>query len=384
MTQLDMQVGGNDRFILVAPLEIPERSTEERPVAEEDASRRIEDADGFMLLSRHAYQPQELGQQWSRLPKCESAKEVRRAWRVTLKDAYFLVVECSLPIADIGVHEIEASLSHVAASLCREEPALLGGAPLWVNRTHLLPHVSDSDSPAGWLARHPATCQLRNDHNEPVEATVGWGNNTFKGWDLEHEQPTQKEALMGLVDAQFLWNELSATGIKSAAIAHTVIDRSTKISRQEFSKHLDSLDRMSDAIVLHRLNYDDLLMNVQGARHDVARACLDAWGYGEVFERVAARLPSVADVTERELARSSHKYQQAVQTILTLVALVTVVNFAVFLYSIAIIGTGTVPLDLSYVMRALNASSLDIVLLVGLAAVPVILLLMRRGEGGPK
>jgi hypothetical protein len=384
MTHQDVPDDKNDWFLLVAPLEISAFEPEGRPEAEVDDSRRIGDADGFILLSRHAYLAQELRQEWFRLPARESVQGVRRAWRVSLKEAYFLVAECSLPIANSEVHEIETALSRVASSLCREEPMLLGGTPLWVNRTHLLPSSSDATSPDGWLTRLPTTRHLQDDYQRPIEATLGWGNNTFRGWDQENDQFTQKEAIMGLVDAQFLWNELSSTGSKTAAIAHTVIERSMKISRQEFSKHLDSLDRMSDAIVLHRLNYDDLLMNVQGPRHDVARACLDVWGYREVFERVAARLPSVADVTERELARSSRKYQQAVQTILTLVALLAVVNFVAVLYSIAIIGTGTIPINLSNSLRVLNASSFDLILLFGLAAVPVILLLMRRGDRGPK
>ena len=349
-----------------------------------DERRHLDDAGGFILLSRHAYRPHELWQRWLALPDVTTVPAVRRAWLVELKHSSFLVVDCFLDTTASDTDEIEADLSRIAETLCKLTSTLHGWTPEWVNRTLVRPSNSGSPQPHGWLTRKPVRCVLQDDRKHTLEATFGWGNNTILGWDLHNDHPTQSEAVMGLVDAQYLWHELSATGNTTATIAHTIIERSTKISRQTFSEHLDSLDRMSDAIALHRLDYDDLLMHIQGARHDVARACLDAWGYTEVFERVTSRLPIVTQATERELARSSKRYQSIVQTILTLVALLAATDFAIGLYSLAISGTSVVPSQLSLALQALSGSSVDLLLLVGLLSAIFMVLLQRRGKDGSR
>ena len=228
-----------------------------------------------------------------------------------------------------------------------------------------------------------ATCLILDDPTRPIEAFLGWGNNTLRGWDPANDHPAQTEALMGLVDAQYLWMDLYATGRESARIAHSVINRPAKLGRKALAVHLDSLDRMSHSIILHRLAYDDLLMNIQGARHDISRTCLNAWGYTELFDRIAPRLPLISQAAEREFARSSRRYQRVVQLALTSVALLAAIDFVVGLYEMSIEGTGTIPSIASRALAALSESNADVLLLLGLLA-GIIVAVVQSAGGGPR
>ncbi|HQD61615.1 MAG TPA: hypothetical protein PLS37_10435 [Propioniciclava tarda] len=369
-------------FILVAPLRC-EQLIGRGLDKDVDSDRRVQDSSGFILLSRQAYQPRELWQNWFPISSAPDVPSVIRAWLVQVQTSSFLAAECAMTTDDISTPDLETALSRIVPAICSADPRLHGCTPTWVNRTLLLPPDSMASLPVGWLSREPSTHLLQDDIDRSLEVMIGWGNNAIRGWSTTADHSTQSESVMGLVDAQFLWCELTRTDETTARIAHSVIDRSVRLSRREFTAHLESLDQMSDAIALHRLNYDDVLMNIQGARHTVAKACLAAWGYSEVFERISDRLPVVKDATERELVRSSRRYQGIVQGVLTFVAALALTDFMVGLYSLAISGTNIIPSATSLALRGFELSNIDVILLVGLLSVMVVIALQRRG-GGPR
>ena len=131
------------------------------------------------------------------------------------------------------------------------------------------------------------------------------------------------------------------------------------------------------------MDYDDLLMNIQGARHDISRTCLNAWGYTELFDRIAPRLPLISQAAEREFARSSRRYQRVVQLALTSVALLAAIDFVVGLYEMSIEGTGTIPSIASRALAALSESNADVLLLLGLLA-GIIVAVVQSAGGGPR
>jgi hypothetical protein len=336
-------------YLLIAPLD---GTVGTAPLDRSSAdSLPILGTGSLAMRSRVDYAARELVQGWSRLdvkvlgPAHDPARDysVTAAWLVSVaaRQLVAALVSGSPHAAEHAtVEQTEAALTLSALDFVRRHPRLAGVTPMWVSRSVLL--AAGQPVPDGWLdasAEEVSIAQSDGAHSGPTaRAFVGWGNNAVVGWTASSELAESQFAL-GLVDAQYLWLDLEALSTTSSRVVHDVAD-AENLSRSNgvtgLNGKLRTIEDLSNALAIHNLEYDDLLMHIQGARRGVGVALLRAWNYDDAAARISRRLADTARILEQNKARQDRRYQGLVEAILFGIALAAVLELVLVAISASI------------------------------------------------
>lgn len=200
----------------------------------------------------------------------------------------------------------------------------------WVNRTLIAPA---DEVPADWLAPAEETelVILRANGHSP-ELTVGWGNNALSTDDGLATIRTR--LLEGLVDAQVLWLQLDRIAQRSAELIRAYRAPGAK------GRHVahEQVDDIAKALAAHNLYYDEVLLNLQGNRKQVAVATLRSWGYATLLDRVTRRVGEIERVAQQEAEIRRRSYQGIVEAVLLALGLVSLLQLLLALAQLAFSG----------------------------------------------
>lgn len=198
----------------------------------------------------------------------------------------------------------------------------------WVNRTLI---AADDEVPPGWLAAEETEqVTLRTNGHSPV-LTVGWGNNVLST-DAGLEA-IRTRLLEGLVDAQVLWQQLDRIAQRSAALI-----RASTAPRAKRGLAFDQIDDIAKDLAAHNLYYDEVLLNLQGTRKQVALATLRSWGYATLLDRVTRRVHEIERVAAKEAENRRQNYQGIVEAVLLAIGLVSLLQLLLALAQLAFSG----------------------------------------------
>lgn len=258
---------------------------------------------------------------------------------VTIGTQLVMVLEVTVPDDPyLSVVTLETMLSEAATEFARHQvPGT--GRPKWVSRTLLL-----DDEPAlpGWIVGQTMEIQVEVDSgNGGSTVTLGWANNSVSRWSLFTESE-RAELTKGLVDAQYIWTE--AEGLSEGSL--TELD--AHAFRLKFIGHpvktKGKAGQMLVALALHNVAYDDVLLNLQGYRREVAKSSLDAWQYPELMARISRRIAEVHRLEMERLSERRAKYENLVGNILLGVGLISAAQLVLAVIQTAFSGgTSDVP-----------------------------------------
>ena len=208
---------------------------------------------------------------------------------------------------------------------------------IWVSRTALLP--ARATVQRGWLdnSSHEVDVVDTNGTESDAETKVhvGWGNNAIVGFDSASAISTDP-VVLGMLDAQYLWLDLESLSTTSSEVVHDVAEAEKSSRSGGLNAKLRIIESLSNALAIHNLEYDDLLMHIQGARRAVGVALLTSWNYDDVAGRISRRLEDTARILEQNKARQDRRYQGLVEAILFGLALAAVLELVLVAITAAI------------------------------------------------
>lgn len=339
-------------YLLLAPLpQLGEAATGQgdrvaaRPEAEAQSAAR-EQAAGTVFESRRSDRTQILVQQWEDL----EAGRHHTGERTGLDFAVEQIALCRVAGMAIGAMEVRASgrwRSRGGGSIAELEADLTScaraefaghsetGQVPWVGRFALL--EGRKTSPENWLAEQIEEVEFEQSTRwslrDESRVRLGWGNGEISNWDLLAPQVRQ-DIVRGLVDAQAVWAEIDELSRRSHRLIEKFVVKDMKVTSRELRTEQGEAESLSVRLANHHLAYDDVVLNVQGARRDVAVGALRSWGYEEATQRISRRIEDLHRVMNTRVERFSRRYQVAVESILFLLGVLAVVDLG-----LATIGT---------------------------------------------
>jgi hypothetical protein len=277
--------------------------------------------------------------------------------------------------------EIEVELSTSATRFLVGRLGIAESAVLWVGRYSL-----DQQQPEQWTSHGTITETLHTGHgqtDQQPELHIGWGNGVVLGWShLPNDDQTQ--LVRGLVDAQCIWADCYSIAGQALASIRTLQEPSDRLVTGTQLKTLQrSTEALSAKLVDHHLALDDLLLNIQGTRSQVARAALRAWGYHDASARVDRRVADVLQLLQLRRERFDRRFQSTVEFVLFAIGLLTLIEFPLAIISTSFTGpvsispgTGS-PLGIFAWIRATNVDAL-LLAAVALAVTAAFIVEKRR------
>lgn len=238
----------------------------------------------------------------------------------------------------LSIVELETLLSDTASDFALLRPG--GYKPKWVSRTLLLD--DGEEAVPGWIVGQKKELRVDIDSgNDCSEVTLGWANNSVSQWS-QYNESERAELIKGLVDAQYIWTEAEALSEGS------LIELDAHAFRLKFIRHpvrsKGKAGNMLVALALHNVAYDDVLLNLQGYRREIAKSSLDVWQYPELMARISRRIAEVHRLETERLSESSSKYENLVGNILLAVGLISAAQLVLAVIQTAFSGgTSDVP-----------------------------------------
>lgn len=239
---------------------------------------------------------------------------------------------------ELSIVELETLLSDTASDFALLQPG--GYKPKWVSRTLLLD--DGEQAVPGWIVGQKKVLRVDIDSgNDCSEVTLGWANNSVSQWS-QYNESERAELIKGLVDAQYIWTEAELLSEGS------LIELDAHAFRLRFIRHpvrsKGKAGNMLVALALHNVAYDDVLLNLQGYRREIAKSSLDVWQYPELMARISRRIAEVHRLETERLSESSSKYENLVGNILLAVGLISAAQLVLAVIQTAFSGgTSDVP-----------------------------------------
>lgn len=307
------------------------------------------------FTSRIEYQVNFLAQEWEPLPlpATKDGMSFENLWSVLLASQHVMVADITTDLKPSV--KLEQESNEIMSAVARE--TMPGSEPRWVARQMLVD--SPLDVPVDWMQATGIPVEVAAAGEEPSTVIAAWGNGIVENWDGLSEAQ-QLEVRRGLVDAQVIWSDLTivsdATLADSSDLFFTGED---EFPIRELDAKRTTTEGAAARIARHNLLRDELYFNVQGIRRDVAEQLLEAWRHPEAVGRVSRRVEEMRQTVELRAQERSKRYQSAVETVLLALGLLTVLDVAIALLSLAFSGADRSPgegspLGLLSVLRATN------------------------------
>lgn len=355
------------RFLLVAPI----RRQSEELVSQ---SRRGDDdrvAKKRPMQSRLQSQDKLLRQHWTDLDVTQPEDEAREvhvdlAAYCQIRGCTYFALEATLDsnrVDELQVPQLEGLLSRSAIAFIGDKSEFGAEDVNWVARYALLSH--NEFPPSGWLATMEqrvdvsAECGVDTDQ---VELSLGWGNGAIYGWSaLNGEQ--QKLTVRGIIDAQLIWHEASLISENNLEILERIEELQVRPPRKSVRELANSCSSNSLMTTGHQLLFDEVLLHIQGIRRLACLELLRAWGYQHFSTRIVERISNAETQVSALQDRLNSRYQSAVEKILILLSMLTIVDLALSLISTSFSGATSAKLhaDAIGVFRWVRSSDADLI-----------------------
>lgn len=338
------------QFLLIVPV-----LTDRPPVGSERVTS------GY--ATRNEHRAADLRQQWETTES--EQEEILGSWRVLVghREVHVLVVE----------HEFHGDVAAAERAL-----TVMG-------QTEAVAHVSDGESP--WVNRTLLRCEtcpevpgwrvVRGDDEGFViaeadtsaacavlEVRPGWGNGEVvlsapvrdaRSWISENGVA---QVVAGMIDAQVVW-----VGIEALALDSRQLVRSLRSSDQgRLKQSLTQAESAALAFAEQRLVHDELLVDIQGRRQDVAMATLRSWRYDEIVERVSRRLDDATGALRQRVDARTQQQQSRVGWIGFGLSLLLLFDLALSFISTAFSGQSDAVGRESGLFSLIRTSDSDVVL----------------------
>ena len=357
------------RFLLVAPIK---KQVDIQNLADEHGGLGPLEASG-PLSSRSQSQAVLLRQDWTDIDvktvsqSIESVTIELAAYCKIRSYTYFaleaeLYTEIPLPTE---VSLVEELLSEAAVEFISNASTFEKSDMEWVARYALL---NSGEIPlSGWMPSGSQAVDVAAECGNAaggVELTLGWGNGVVQGWNFLNKE---QEMLMvrGIIDAQLIWHEASRISETNLQILENIEQLQVKPPRRSVRLVANSTSENSLMTTRHQLLYDEVLMKIQGIRRIACLELLRSWGYDHFNGRIVERISSAESQVNALQERLNSRYQSAVEKILILLSMLTIVDLALSLISTSFSGSTKERLHVSAfgVFSWIRESNADIVLL---------------------
>lgn len=352
------------RFLLVAPIrrksevlclksgdDIDATTTEKRP-----------------LESRLHSQDQLLKQNWRDIDVSQSDEEQRHldvqlaaCCEIRGYTYYALEAELGNGVAEnFDVAELESFLSQAAMNFISSKSDHASEDINWVARYALL--SEKEKAPEGWLSTADEGVDVSAQCGtfiKKVRMALGWGNGAVFGWGHLSDE-TQMLTVRGIIDAQLIWNEASGISENNLEILENIELLQANPARKAVRALANKSSSNSLTSTRHQLLYDEVLLCIQGIRKIACLELLKSWGYEHFNGRIVERVSSAEVQVSGLQGRLNSRYQSAVEKILILLSMLTIVDLALSLISTAFSGSSDASLrtgvvGIFYWVREMNA-----------------------------
>ncbi|MCB1222137.1 hypothetical protein KDL30_15865 [bacterium] len=229
-------------------------------------------------------------------------------------------------ISSLSVGALETALSRGLAEAFRQ-----AGNDVdlpWVARLAIV--VREEEILEDWL-RHRSRVRIRA-LASGAQLYAGWGNSAFVTQNSSSGDLRRLEA--GFVDGQLLWSSLSHLSEDSTRLILELTNTNTASA-----EHRARVSFLSSSLVIHRLSYDEFVLDVQGDRRETAAGLLDSWGYNTAANRLERRISDIDRVLRQRSEEADKRYKSVVERVLEILGLLTVLDVVIGLLGLAYSGS---------------------------------------------
>ena len=211
-----------------------------------------------------------------------------------------------------------------------------GATMLWVNRVFVADTKPSPEAMAAWTQTQARDADWLDLGSMKLLACVG--NSVIAGPFSERDVSVTIDAV-ALCTFFYVSQDLFRQRLKQL---HLEVARAAKgASRTTFSD--EALGELRDHLVVMEGEFGDCRLGLQGHMREVALRFLDAWNYDALASAVERRRQSLETAWSLLREKRRRRYDGALQSALTVIAGVAVMQF--FLSLFVSVGDGTIPED---------------------------------------